>query len=91
MTDVPRLEDCVFYHSFDLPGHGRIEGTVDNNSWIFSSQTNAHLDSARGGSNASYAVFAFPRSYFSRTRSIVFVSTTDEVYGADLVANLSGN
>ena len=64
---------------------------VDNNSWIFSSQTNAHLDSARGGSNASYAVFAFPRSYFSRTRSIVFVSTTDEVYGADLVANLSGN
>ena len=29
MTNVPRFEDCVFYHSFDLPGHGRIEGIVD--------------------------------------------------------------
>lgn len=54
---------------------------VDNGSWVLAYRTNVVLGSARGGNNARTGVFVFPASYFGATRSILYVSPTDVVYG----------
>jgi uncharacterized membrane protein len=54
---------------------------VDNRSWVFAYHTNVLLGSARGGNNAFVGGFRFPGAYFQSTRSILWVSPTDVVYG----------
>lgn len=59
--------------------------TVDNSAWVFANHTNIVEHDAQGGNNARVGVFRFPYSYFSSTRSILFVSTTDLVFGSDSI------
>jgi hypothetical protein len=54
---------------------------VDDGSWVFAYRANVVLGTARGGNNARTGVFRFPASYFGATRTILYVSGTDLVYG----------
>jgi hypothetical protein len=54
---------------------------VDNPSWVFAYRTNLVYGSARGGNNAQTGVFRFPWAYFTSTRSILYVTPTDVVFG----------
>jgi hypothetical protein len=55
---------------------------TDDGSWIFADRTNVIIGTARGGNNAEIGVFQFPGSYFAATRSMLYVSPTDIVFGS---------
>jgi hypothetical protein len=55
---------------------------TDNRAWILATHANVILHQARGGDTAELGVFRFPSKYFDATRSIVYVSTGDAVYGS---------
>jgi hypothetical protein len=54
---------------------------VDNPSWLLAYGTNLLVGSARGGNNAQTGVFRFPEGYFVATRSVLFVTPSDVVFG----------
>lgn len=49
-------------------------------SWVFAYHTNL-AGSARGGNNAEVGVFKFPLRFYTSTRSILYVTSTDAVFG----------
>jgi hypothetical protein len=54
---------------------------VDDKSWVFSSMTNTVEGRARGAVLNGAGTFKFPKWYFTRTRDILYASTTNIVYG----------
>lgn len=54
---------------------------VDNFAWILAYRANVLNGTARGGNNARIGVFRFPSTYFARTRTILYVSPTDMIFG----------
>lgn len=54
---------------------------VGNLSWVFAYHTNLFDGSARGGNNAEIGVFKFPLQFFLETRSVLYTSSTDAVFG----------
>lgn len=54
---------------------------VNNYSWVFAYHTNIQDRTARGGNNVEVGVFRFPLQYFVRTRSVLYTSPTDAVFG----------
>lgn len=56
---------------------------IDNRSWVFADATNVRIGTARGGDNAEEGVFNFPLAYLASTRSILYVSPTDTVFGKE--------
>lgn len=57
--------------------------TVDNSSWIYAYHTNVVLGLASGSNTVGYALFHFPTAYFESTRSILYASADDTVYGSN--------
>lgn len=55
---------------------------VNDPSWIFAYHTNVAAGTARGGDNVQTGVFEFPLAYFLSTRSVLYSSPTDVVFGA---------
>jgi hypothetical protein len=56
---------------------------VDNTSWVFANRTNIVFGRAAGGNNTEIGWFRFPYTYFVATRSILYVSPTDVVFGGN--------
>lgn len=54
---------------------------VNNLSWVFAYHTNLLAGTARGGNNAHVGVFDFPLRFFMETRSVLYTSPTDAVFG----------
>jgi hypothetical protein len=55
---------------------------IDDRSWIYAYGPNVLFGTARGGDNAQTGVFRFPAAYLASTRSILYVSTSDVVFGS---------
>ena len=56
---------------------------VDDKSWIFAYHTNVLYSLARGGDNARIGIYKFPADYFQKTRSILYASPSDVIYGSN--------
>jgi hypothetical protein len=54
---------------------------TDNRSWLFMTQTNITLNRAAGGNNAFHSTFNLPFRYFDSTRSVLYVSNFNAVFG----------
>ena len=54
---------------------------VDNSSWVFANHTNILAKRARGGNNARVGVYLYPGAYFAATRSVLFSSSSDVIFG----------
>jgi hypothetical protein len=60
--------------------------TTDVHSWLLASHTNIVDGEARGGNSSETGVFNFPGAYLGETRTVLYVSRTDVVYGSDRLA-----
>jgi hypothetical protein len=56
---------------------------TDNSAWVLATRSNVVLGVARGGDFSQTGVYRFPRSYFVSTRSVLYASPTDVVFGSD--------
>jgi hypothetical protein len=70
----------------DVTGN-RFIGSIDpvilnEHAWVFASRTNIVLGRAGGGNTAVVSLFRFPRAYLSSTRSVLYASSTDAVFGS---------
>jgi hypothetical protein len=50
-------------------------------AWIYATPANIVDGRARGTANGNVAVFAFPRTFYDATRSVLFTTGTTRVYG----------
>ncbi|MGA9077713.1 MAG: hypothetical protein WB383_05225 [Acidimicrobiales bacterium] len=56
---------------------------VDNSAWVFASSVNVAGHTARAAIGTYSGTFAFPSADFNQTRSILYVSRSDIIYGSD--------
>jgi hypothetical protein len=56
---------------------------TDNGAWLLATKANMVLGVARGGDYSETGLYRFPRAYFESTRSVVYVSPNDVVFGPD--------
>ena len=56
---------------------------VDDSAWVFATSANVLSHTARAAVGADSGSFVFPSGYFGRTRSILYVSGSDIIYGSD--------
>ena len=54
---------------------------TDDGAWVFADTTNVHLRRARGGTGTSVGVFVFPMRYFDTSRSVLYSSGSDVIFG----------
>jgi uncharacterized membrane protein len=54
---------------------------VSDAAWVFTNHSNVTIGRARGGDNSKVGVFTFPSAYFETTRSVLYASATDVVFG----------
>lgn len=56
---------------------------VDNSAWVLATTTNVTDHTARATIGDLSGSFVFPSRYFGRTRSVLYASRSDVVYGSD--------